>query len=117
MDKLDKNYFKKKLELILRDLDQYTPVELSTDLLRLSKTAFESPSVKPLPVIKMSKELPTDEGHYFWCLHGTKHDFVHDFKIVDIEGGFVFHNGNEIGELLNIGGYWAPVSNQVEIED
>lgn len=36
---LDVSYFKGKLELILRDIKNYTPDELSRELLRLGVTA------------------------------------------------------------------------------
>lgn len=39
LNNLDVPYFKGKLELILRDINYYTPAELSRELARLSNTA------------------------------------------------------------------------------
>jgi len=44
---LDVNYFKGKLELILRDIKKYTPDELSRSLLRLSVTADDNVLQEP----------------------------------------------------------------------
>ena len=38
---LDVSYFKGKLKLIVRDIDQYTPAELFRELSRLSLTAAD----------------------------------------------------------------------------
>ena len=37
--KIDENYFKQKLELIIRDLRHYTSEELAREFVRLAKTA------------------------------------------------------------------------------
>jgi len=42
---VDCGYFEEKLSLVLRDLDDYTPGELSCELLRLSNTA-QAPEVR-----------------------------------------------------------------------
>jgi hypothetical protein len=38
---VDVAYFKKKLECVIRDLDSYTPQELSRELESLADTAFD----------------------------------------------------------------------------
>ena len=44
---LDVSYHRKKLELILRDLDIYTPDELARELLRLSDASDPAVVIEP----------------------------------------------------------------------
>jgi len=44
---LDVSYFKKKLKLIVRDADRYTPDEMARELLRLSSAASTKVVIEP----------------------------------------------------------------------
>lgn len=61
--------------------------------------------------IKMTKELPTEAGYYYFC--GEEHDF----EIVEVEssrlhnGGALYVDCHEAGlvDVERLGGYWAKV--------
>jgi hypothetical protein len=46
MSALDTEYFRRKMELIIRDLSHYKPQEMARELVRLAKVADESETSK-----------------------------------------------------------------------
>lgn len=57
---MDSKYFKRKLELVVRDIELYTKEELARELARLAKTADESVLLEPEFVPKSQLKLLND---------------------------------------------------------
>jgi hypothetical protein len=110
---LDVDYNKKKLEIVLRDLDRYTPSELSRELLRLIN-ATKSDVLSEPEFIRLSwvsvndKAYPADKEVVDIIINGERLvDCTHEYGYC---GGLWFdEHGDEIFEQDEIT-HWKEVA-------
>lgn len=103
---LDAHYFKKNLDRISRDADQYTPEEMATALTRLSgvaRASSRSLACYKSDWINIKDRWPDPQEHP---------------KILAFGEGYIFECEFDDGFWCNLGGdeftHWIPVLDQPE---